>query len=71
MTEAHHSNPAAKWLFFFFCCFGTILLGIVIFFARDVNTQNDADKANSGGGHHSMVLPSQISSPYFVEQSRV
>jgi hypothetical protein len=54
MSAEKHSDASAKWLFFFFVCFAIVLLGIVIFFARDVNTQQ---APAPGGGHGGMILP--------------
>jgi len=51
---AHHKDPSQGWLIFFFVCFGIVLLGIVIFFARDVNNQGDAPAES--GGHHGMII---------------
>ena len=51
---AHHKDPAQGWLVFFFVCFGIVLLGIVIFFARDVNDQSNAPAES--GGHKSMII---------------
>jgi hypothetical protein len=51
---AHHKDPAQGWLIFFFVCFGIVLLGIVIFFARDVNDQSNAPAES--GGHHGMII---------------
>jgi len=50
--EKHHDTSQA-WLYFFFVCFAIILLGIVIFFARNVN---DQPQPTSGGGHSMIRL---------------
>ncbi len=54
MTETEHKDPASNWLIFFFVCFGIVLLGIVIFFARDINKEEPAKVAPAHGG---MILP--------------
>jgi uncharacterized membrane protein len=54
MTADKHSDPSSKWLIFFFICFAFVMLGIVIFFARDINTQQPSAPA---GGHGGMILP--------------
>lgn len=55
MTSEKHVDPSNRWLYFFFICFALILLGIVIFFARDINSQPDI--APPAGGHGGMLLP--------------
>jgi uncharacterized membrane protein len=56
VTGEQHHDTSRAWLYFFFICFGIVLLGIVIFFARPVSDQSQ--QAPSTGGH-SMILPSQ------------
>lgn len=53
---AHHKDPSNSWLIFFFICFAFILVGIVIFFARDINKQPES-QAPAGGAHGGMILP--------------
>jgi hypothetical protein len=55
MSGEKHADPSSKWLFFFFVCFGIVMLGIVLFFARDINTQPAV--APGSGGHGGMILP--------------
>ena len=55
MSAGKHSDASSKWLVFFFVCFAIVLLGIVIFFARDYNSQQS--QAPSSGGHGGMILP--------------
>ena len=56
MTGEKHHDTSHAWLYFFFICFGLIQLGIVIFFARNVN---DQPQPISGGGH-SMIRPADM-----------
>ncbi len=55
MTETAHKDPSSNWLIFFFICFALVLLGIVIFFARDINKEPETKPA--GGAHGGMILP--------------
>jgi len=54
MSETAHKDPSSNWLIFFFVCFALVMLGIVIFFARDINKEQPAKPA---GGHGGMILP--------------
>ena len=54
MTETAHKDPASNWLIFFFVCFALIMLGIVIFFARDINKEEPLKAAPAHGG---MIMP--------------
>jgi len=56
VTGEKHHDTSHNWLYFFFIVFGLIQLGIVMFFARNVNDQ----PAPSSGGGHSMILPAQM-----------
>jgi hypothetical protein len=56
VTGEKHRDTSHAWLYFFFICFGLIQLGIVIFFARNVN---DQPQPSSGGGH-SIILPADV-----------
>lgn len=51
-----HKDPSWNWLIFFFVVFALIMIGIVIFFARDINKEPE-DKVAPGGGHGGMILP--------------
>jgi len=53
MTVSEHQDPSNRWLIFFFVCFALILIGIVVFFARDVNKEPEVKPA-SGGAHGGM-----------------
>ena len=55
MTGEKHHDTSANWLYFFFVCFGIIMLGIVFLFARDVN--QETTKPSPSG--HSMILPGE------------
>jgi hypothetical protein len=55
MTTSEHKDPSNLLLIFFFVCFAIILLGIVIFFARDIN--KDSELKPGSEGHGSMILP--------------
>lgn len=55
MSSAKHVDPSSQWLVFFFVCFGLVMLGIVLFFARDFNSQQTP--APASGGHGGMILP--------------
>ncbi len=52
-----HKDPSNGWLIFFFVCFAFVLLGIVMLFARDVNSETPVKP--SPGEHGSMLLPGQ------------
>ena len=54
MTETAHKDPIYNWLIFFFICFAFVLIGIVVFFARDINKEPDV---KPGGAHGGMILP--------------
>ncbi len=56
MTESAHKDPSSNWLIFFFVCFALVMLGIVIFFARDINKEQQ-NKPAPGGAHGGMILP--------------
>lgn len=56
MTASEHQDPSNRWLIFFFVCFVLVLLGIVVFFARDINKQPEVNP-NAGGAHGGMILP--------------
>jgi hypothetical protein len=64
-----HADPSSKWLFFFFVCFAIVLLGIVLFFARDINSQPAV--APSSGGHGGMILPSDGEYAPHVRRSHI
>jgi len=55
---AHHKDPSAKWLIFFFVCFGLTVLSIGVFalFTYKVDAPEPGQDAG-GGGHHGMRLP--------------
>jgi hypothetical protein len=59
MAEAahttEHKDPSFRWLIFFFVCFALVMIGIVVFFARDINNESEVKVAP--GGHGSMILP--------------
>lgn len=55
MTETTHKDPSNGWLIFFFVCFALVLIGIVAFFARDINSEPEVKPAS--GGHGGMLLP--------------
>ena len=55
MTETGHKDPSQRWLIFFFICFALVLIGIVVFFARDINKEPEVKP--SGGAHGGMILP--------------
>lgn len=55
--EGKHNDPSNGWLIFFFVCFAFVLLGIVLFFARDINSETPSKP--SAGEHSSMALPVQ------------
>jgi hypothetical protein len=63
MTE--HKDPSHRWLIFFFICFAFILIGIVVFFAHDINKET-AQPAS--GAHGGMILPQDTQHMY---QSRI
>ncbi len=56
-THEEHKDPSFTWLIFFFVCFSLIMIGIVIFFARDINKEPQV-KVQPGGAHGGMILPS-------------
>ena len=56
MSEAGHSDPSKKWLFFFFVCFGVTVFAIGVFAL--FNYKVDAPDAPVSGGH-GMILPEQ------------
>jgi hypothetical protein len=62
VTAEKHHDTSENWLYFFFVCFGIILLGIVFLFARNVN--DEPQQPNSSGGH-SMILPQEQASHRF------
>ena len=53
MTE--HRDPSNGWLIFFFVCFAIVLIGIAVFFARDINKEPAPDAAKG-----SMILPHDL-----------
>jgi len=53
--EGKHNDPSSGWLVFFFVCFAIVLLGIVVFFARDINSENPSNTAPAE--HGSMLMP--------------
>lgn len=55
MTDTAHRDPSFNWLIFFFVCFALVMIGIVVFFARDINKEPEFKAAP--GGHGSMILP--------------
>jgi len=55
MTASEHQDPSSRWLIFFFVCFAIVLIGIVVFFARDIN--KDTETPGSSGTHGGMILP--------------
>jgi uncharacterized membrane protein len=55
VTDEKHVDPSQRWLFFFFICFALVMLGIVLFFARDINMQ--PANAPASGGHSGMISP--------------
>jgi hypothetical protein len=55
MAESEHKDSSRSWLIFFFVCFALTLIGIVVFFARDINKES---QPASTGSHSSMILPS-------------
>jgi hypothetical protein len=56
-AEGKHKDPSSSWLIFFFVCFALVLLGIVFFFARDINSETPSKP--SAGEHGSMLFPEQ------------
>jgi hypothetical protein len=57
MAEAahgEHKDPSFTWLIFFFVCFALVMIGIVVFFARDINKEPEIKAAPAHGG---MILP--------------
>ena len=53
--EGKHKDPSSRWLVFFFCCFAMVMLGIVLLFARDINSEIPANSAPAE--HGSMRVP--------------
>jgi hypothetical protein len=53
--DAHHKDPASKWLIFFFVCFGMVVLSIGVFAAFTYKV--DAPEEAPAAGHHGMMLP--------------
>jgi uncharacterized membrane protein len=50
MTASEHQDPSKRWLIFFFVCFALVLIGIVVFFARDINNEPEVKPA-AGSAH--------------------
>jgi hypothetical protein len=57
MSEAAHEHDSSpRWLVFFFVCFVIVMaIGLVAIFTYDANAP---EQAPAGGGHGSMILPS-------------
>lgn len=53
-AHEEHKDPSVNWLIFFFVVFALIMLGIVVFFARDINKETPVKVAPAHGG---MLLP--------------
>ena len=56
-AHEEHKDPSFTWLIFFFVCFALVMIGIVVFFARDINKESEV-KVAPGGAHGGMILPS-------------
>ena len=56
VAHTEHKDPSWSWLIFFFVCFALIMIGIVVFFARDINKEPEVKVAP--GAHGGMILPS-------------
>ena len=61
MAETEHKDPSGRWLIFFFVCFAFILIGIVVFFAHDINKEQVSQPSGAHGG---MILPQDAQHMY-------